>query len=66
MIVLSVYIIAVSGLIPALFNRSISSSALCIATCSAWLWEHRFSRFTYFLVIMFLSLYITTSDPTPP
>ena len=55
-ILLSVYIMAVSGLMLCLFSNSLSSNALCMANCSAWLFEHLSSNFSFYLAIMSLPL----------
>jgi hypothetical protein len=62
---LSVYIVAVRGLPSSVFSVSIASRALLIASCSAWLFEHRLSNLNLICFASLVPINLAAPDPTP-
>ena len=62
---LSVYTVAVRGLLSSVLIVSIASRPLIIASCSAWLFEHRLSNLNFICIAILVPINIAAPDPTP-
>jgi hypothetical protein len=58
---LSVYTVDVRGLLSSVFNVSFASTALIIANCSAWLFEHHLSNLNLICVTILVPIDIASA-----
>jgi hypothetical protein len=64
-ILLLVYMVTVRGLISIVCIDPIASSALIMASCSAWLFEHLLSNFSFIWGTISFPIKTAAPDPTP-